>query len=263
MTRIGIIAAMPGELKPLVQGFKSLSLPRGSRGAAAWKGSLGDAECIAVCAGMGGEAAERACAIATQGAPLNALVSVGWAGALSCGVQPANAYVVNEVVDGTTGERFSTRSSTEATPAMLKLVTIDHVAQPAEKRKLAETYRAVLVDMEAATVGRFARSHGIAFYCLKAVSDVQGEVLPDFSRYTDGEGRLRLPALLAHVASRPRYWPALARVGINGRKGAMQIAASLSPLIATLMAISTTPSITPLMVPLTGSPRRTLPEDAG
>jgi adenosylhomocysteine nucleosidase len=247
MTRIGIIAAMPGELKSLVQNWKSLPLPRAGRGAAAWLGVMGDAECVAVCAGMGAEAAERACAIAAESGPLNALVSVGWAGALSCGVQPANAYVVNEVVDTASSERFSTRSSTAATAAMLKLVTIDHVAHPAEKRKLAETYRAVLVDMEAATVARFARDHGIAFYCLKAVSDVAGEVLPDFSRYTDGEGQLRLPALLAHVALRPQYWAGLARIGGNGRKGAVEIAAALGPLLS----------------PLIGPLKRTLPRTQG
>ena len=235
MTRVGIIAAMPGELKPLVRGWKRLSLPRSGRGASAWQGVMGDAVCVAVCAGMGEQAAERACAIAANGEPLNALVSVGWAGALSCGVQPATAYVVNEVVEAATGERFGTRSSTEATPAALKLVTIDHVAgTPEEKKKLGIAYRAVLVDMEAAAIARFARNHGIAFYCLKAVSDVQGEVLPDFGRFSDSEGRLRLPALLGHVALRPRYWPALARVGNNGRRGAVEIAAALGPLLAPL-----------------------------
>ena len=243
MTRVAIIAAMPGELKSLVQGWKPMPLARPRRGAFAWQGMMGGAECLAVCAGMGKEAAERACEIAADGAPLNALVSVGWAGALSCGVQPANAYVVNEVVDTATGERFSTRSSTQATPATLKLVTIDHVAHPAEKRKLAETYRAVLVDIEAATVARFARTHGIAFYCLKAVSDVAGEVLPDFSRYPDSEGQLRMPALLGHLALHPHYWGGLARMANNGRRGAEEIAAAFGPLMAQLIgpAGTTTP----------------------
>lgn len=231
MTRIGIIAAMPGELKPLVQGWKPL--PRVRSGTAAWQGKMGEADCIAVCAGMGQAAAERACTLAGQ---VQALVSVGWAGALSCGMQPGSAYVVNEVVDEATGERYSTASSSVAAAAMLKLVTIDHVVgDPAEKRKLGIHYRAVLVDMEAASVARYARARAIPFYCLKAVSDVQGEVLPDFSRYTDGEGQLRLSALLAHVALRPHYWPALARIGSNGKKGAVEIAAAFGPLMAPLV----------------------------
>jgi adenosylhomocysteine nucleosidase len=229
MRRIGIIAAMPGELKPLVQGWKQL---RASHGEAAWQGTMESTTCIAVCAGMGKEAAARACALAAQQGPLDALVSIGWAGGLSCGMQPGSAYVVNEVVDGVTGESFPTSfPSHQENIVALKLVSIDHVAQAAEKRRLAETFRAVMVDMEAVTVARIARHQGLGFYCLKAVSDVATETLPDFSAYTDNLGQLRLPALLAHVAIRPRFWPGLARIGQNGRKGAIAIAAALGPLM--------------------------------
>jgi adenosylhomocysteine nucleosidase len=229
MRRIGIIAAMPGELKPLVQGWKQL---RASHGEAAWQGTMESTTCIAVCAGMGKEAAARACALAAQQGPLDALVSIGWAGGLSCGMQPGSAYVVNEVVDGVTGESFPTSfPSHQKNIVALKLVSIDHVAQAAEKRRLAETFRAVMVDMEAVTVARIARHQGLGFYCLKAVSDVATETLPDFSAYTDNLGQLRLPALLAHVAIRPRFWPGLARIGQNGRKGAIAIAAALGPLM--------------------------------
>jgi adenosylhomocysteine nucleosidase len=229
MRRVGIIAAMPGELKPLVQGWKPLPLPHGEN---AWQGNIQGAACIAVCAGMGKAAAERACAIAMREAPLNTLVSMGWAGALSCGLQPGDAYVVNEVVDSASGEAFPTQSpARQGNAPPFRLVTIDHVALAAEKRRLGLSYQAVLVDMEAATVARFARSQGIPFYCLKAVSDTASEVLPDFSRYTDTQGQLQLAALLAHVAIRPRYWPGLARIGKNGRKGAYAMASALGPLV--------------------------------
>jgi adenosylhomocysteine nucleosidase len=229
MRRIGIIAAMPGELKPLVQGWKQV---RASQGESAWLGTIESTTCIAVCAGMGKQAAERACTLAAQQGALDAMVSIGWAGALSCGMQPGNAYVMNEVVDAATGEAFPTSfPSYQENVVPLKLVSIDHVAQSAEKRRLAETFRAVLVDMEAATVARIARRQGIGFYCLKAVSDAATETLPDFSAYTDNLGHLRLPSLLAHVAIRPRFWPGLARIGKNGRQGAIAIAAALGPLM--------------------------------
>lgn len=80
-------------------------------------------------------------------------------------------------------------------------------------------------------MARLARRQGIEFYCLKAVSDVATERLPDFSRYTDRQGQLHLAALLAHVAIRPRYWPGLARVSRNGRTGAVAMAAALGPLM--------------------------------
>jgi adenosylhomocysteine nucleosidase len=229
MRRVGIIAAMPGELKPLVQGWKPVHLPHGEN---AWQGNIEGAACIAVCAGMGKAAAERACSFAMRDAPLNTLVSLGWAGALSCGLQPGDAYVVNEVVDGASGEAFPTQSPARPGNAPpFRLVTINHVALAMEKRRLGQSYQAVLVDMEAATVARFARSQGIPFYCLKAVSDTATEVLPDFSRYTDTQGQLQLAALLAHVAIRPRYWPGLVRIGKNGRKGAYAMASALGSLV--------------------------------
>jgi adenosylhomocysteine nucleosidase len=228
MRRIGIIAAMPGELKPLVQGWKQL--PAGP-GEAAWSGFINGAPCIAVCAGMGSDAALRACTLAAKDGPLSALISTGWAGALSCGMMPGDAYVINEVVDAATGEAFPTNSVFDPKGgAALKLVTIDHVAVGPEKKKLGIGHHAVLADMEAATVARFARDHGSAFYCLKAVSDTMGEVMPDFSRYTDNRGHLRLSALLAHVAVRPQYWPGLARMGRNGSRGAAAIALALGPM---------------------------------
>ncbi len=119
MRRVGVIAAMPGELKPLVQGWKPLHLPRGE---SAWQGSVNGTTCIAVCAGMGKAAAERACAIAARETPLDALVSMGWAGALSCGMQPGDAYVVNEVVDAASGDGFShsfTASTGKCFPAQV------------------------------------------------------------------------------------------------------------------------------------------------
>ncbi len=228
MSRIAIIAAMPAELKPLVHGWKQLSTPSGTD---AWQGKLNSTDCIAVCAGMGQQAAERACQIADASGPYTALVSVGWAGALSCGMQPGSAYAVNEVIDAATDDRYATRSTLEANPARLRLVTIDHVAHAKEKRQLGEKYKAVMVDMEAAAVARIARNQQVAFYCLKAISDTSGEILPDFSRYTDQQGHLRLAALLAHVAVRPKYWPGLGRMARNGSKGAVEISTALGPLM--------------------------------
>jgi adenosylhomocysteine nucleosidase len=227
MSKLGIIAAFPDELKPLVQGWPALRVGARQRGQAAWRGHIGGVECFAVSAGMGSDAAARACALAEAAAGgLQGMVSLGWAGALSCGVHAARAYAVEEVVDAATGERFASSSAPSSGP-LLRLITLGHVAQAGEKRVLAETYQAVLVDMEAATVARAAKQKGIVFYCFKAVSDAEGERLPDFSCYSDREGQIRMPALLAHLALRPGYWPAMARMGKNTKAGAAALAVAL------------------------------------
>jgi adenosylhomocysteine nucleosidase len=202
MSRVGIIAALPGELKPLVQGWKPMPLPGTRKGEAAWVSHVDGVECVAVCAGVGSEAAAHACAIAAQGGALDAIVSVGWSGALSCGIFPGNAYAVNEVIDALTGEYFATNFPLpHDTGVPMRLVTTDHIIQYAEKRRLAGLYQAVM------------------------------DVLPDFGRYTDADGHLRVAALLGHVAVRPKYWPAMARMGQNAKRGAVAVAGALRPLI--------------------------------
>jgi adenosylhomocysteine nucleosidase len=237
MKRVGIVAALPGELKPLVQGWRPLTLAR--KGEAAWVSRVHDVECVAVYAGVGSEAAGRACDIAAQSGEaaqsrgLDALFSVGWAGALSCGIHPGSAYAVNEVVDAQTGETFVTSFPLNQDIGVpFKLVTTDHIVQYAEKRQLAGLHKAVLVDMEAATVARFARSRQIPFYCLKAISDEISDILPDFGRYTAPDGHLRIAPLLGHVAFRPKYWPAMLRMGQNAKSGARAVAGALAPLMS-------------------------------
>jgi adenosylhomocysteine nucleosidase len=226
MTKLGVISAYRRELKPLVDGWRQLDLG-GPPGQNAWQGRIGAASCVAVSAGMGKNAAARACAIAESASEgLDALVSLGWAGALSCGVYPAQSYLVAEVIDADTAERFFT-GPPPAAASPIRLVTVGHVVRAEEKRQLAERFQAVLVDMEAAAVAKIARNKGFAFFCFKAVSDKYGETLPDFSQYSDAQGQIRMPAFLAHAALRPKYWPAMARMGKNAKTGAAALSATL------------------------------------
>ncbi len=219
MKRVGIVAALPGELKPLVAGWTR-------RDENTWTGVAGGQECVAVAGGMGRDAATRACGKIFDAGPVDALMSVGWAGSLSCGAKPPEAYEVREVVDTRTGERFFTEQEQG-----LRLVTVAQVAGVAEKRRLAESYGAVLVDMEAATVARLARARNVPFLCCKGISDGATDVLPDFSKFLSPGGQLRMPAFLAHVAVRPRYWSNLARMGSNSGRAAVALGALVEQVL--------------------------------
>jgi adenosylhomocysteine nucleosidase len=211
-SRIAIIAALPGELKPLVRGWKQTARH-------VWTGSIGDHACMAIAGGMGAEAANHAVALARSEFNPNVLVSYGWAGALTCAVKPGMACAISEVVDLTNGRRFATGN-----PDGLRLLTLNHVARADEKRKLAERNQAVLVDMEAAAVARIAHQRRLSFYCFKGVSDGYTDKLPDFSRFISWDGQLRMPAFLAYVAPRPRYWASLARLGKMSQVAASALA---------------------------------------
>ncbi len=219
MTRVAIIAAMPGELKPLVEGW-----PHGTRnGVEFWAQRDPEDEWIAACAGMGQAAATRAFAAIEDGGPIDLVFSIGWAGALDAALLPGSAHNVAGVVDVRTGERFRC----DAGAGHIWLATSPRVADPVEKRRLASAYGTGLVDMEAAAIARLAAMREIPFYCIKGVSDGIDAKLPDFNRFLTADGKLQVGPLVLFSILRPWYWPALLEMGENSKKAAKSIAESL------------------------------------
>jgi nucleoside phosphorylase len=113
----------------------------------------------------------------------------------------------------------------------LWLVTNPKVADHAEKQRLAATYQAALVEMEAAAIARLAQMRGIPFYCIKGISDGFSDNLPDFNHFISTSGQFQLGHFIVHVLLRPGYWPSLIRMGENSRKAARNLAASVLDLI--------------------------------
>ena len=228
MSRVAIIAAMPGELKPLVRGWRH----ERADGADLWRWSFQDesgvdGEWIAACAGAGADAARRAFAATERYGALDRVISTGWVGALSEDYQPGKIYWAAGTIDARTGERFAAAGSIAADPSDLWLVTSPCVADAAEKQRLASTYGAALVDMEAAAVARLAEARGIPFACLKGVSDGFRERLPDLNPFIGPQGQFLLARFILFAVFRPWCWPALLRMGENSTKAAQAIEAAL------------------------------------
>jgi adenosylhomocysteine nucleosidase len=215
MTRVAIIAAMPGELKPLVRGW-----PSSTRGNIHfWAQRNEEEEWIAACAGAGQPAATRAFAAIEDGGPIDLVISYGWAGALTANLSAGSAHNVAGVYDARTGERFNC----DAHSGSQWLVTSPIVADFAEKRRLASAYKAALVDMEAAAIARLALMRGIPFYALKGISDGFTDNLPDFNRFIRSDGQFDLTAMVLFSILRPWYWPSLVRMGENSRKASQSL----------------------------------------
>ena len=215
MKRIAIIAAMAGELKPLVSGW-----PRKSRhGVDLWRQRRGENEWMAACAGAGLDAAKRALEEIEKDGAIDLIFSIGWAGALREEFAAGQAYRVSGIIEARSGDRFSVAGQS----AECWLVTNDRVADQAEKRRLALTYGACLVDMEAAGVARQAAMRGIPFYCIKGVSDGFSDELPEFNRFISANGQFQSVQFVFFAMLRPWLWPALVRLGQNSKKSAQGI----------------------------------------
>lgn len=223
MTRFAIIAAMPAELKPLVRGWQHSR----QNGVDLWHWRFDDCEWIAACAGAGVAAATRAFAEVEKSGPLDIVISTGWAGALRHELAPGQALDLSAIIDSRTGERFVTAIP----PNHCWLVTSPKVADAHEKLRLAETYSAALVDMEASAIARLAQMRGIPFYCIKGISDGYSDQLPDFNRFISKDGRFQLARFVFFALFRPWYWRPLIRMGENSRKASRKIAESLLDLL--------------------------------
>ena len=223
---IAIVAAMPGELLPLVKQWERVATaPSGSNGAdvAAWRTFHKGRLYVALCGGMGAEAATRAFAAVQRLARPSIIVSVGWAGALAAGTAAGTVLRPDAVLDARTGERFGSEQ-----PGRV-LVTLSHMAGAAEKVRLREAYAgAVAVDMEAATLARLSASAGCAFRAIKAISDTAEEHLPDMNPYLSAQGQFRTGRFIAHVSVRPRHWASLIRLGRHARLAAGCLAQAIA-----------------------------------
>lgn len=218
MTRTGIIAALPGELRNIVAGWK----PSRQGNVRIWS-HRDENLYVAACAGAGQQAATRAFAAIEKEAPIDLVFSIGWAGALTPDLAPGSAHNIAGVIDVRTGERF--RCDAEA--GSLWLATSPRVADEAEKHRLASAYPASLVDMEAAAVGRLAAMRQIPFYCFKGISDAFDAKLPDFNRFIGPEGQFQNVRFALSALFQPWYWPALIKMGENSKKASQSIAESL------------------------------------
>jgi len=215
---IVIIAALPGELKPLVHRWAALESKEGVDG---WQHPNGPI--MAFAGGMGANAAMRAFARARQVCDPVQVLSVGWAGALREEMAAGSVVRASMVRDLNTGETFPAQGNGGL------LLTSPRVAVREEKHRLAGTYDgSVAVDMEAATIARLALAHDLGFRAIKAVSDTLDEDLPDMNPFVTPQGQFATARFIAHVATKPRYWQTLGQFGKQAKLAAQNLCAAIA-----------------------------------
>lgn len=213
--KVGIIAALPREVKALVEGWESQVLP-GSVAVYA----KGDA--VVACAGMGATRVEIAVQAAMEVMPVTALLSVGLAGACDPNLRVGDIVRAGVVLDERTGERYENSQFRQV------LVTSGAIASVREKAMFHETYYAHAVDMEAAAVGRLARTHGLYFQAIKAISDEADFEVEGLSRFATTDGQFRETAFALYTALRPALWKKVIALGRNSSKALNALTAALN-----------------------------------
>jgi adenosylhomocysteine nucleosidase len=219
VAKVAIVAALPREL---------LGLAKESGAGAPVKASgLWRAEAphtVLVTAGMGAERVTLAVEAALASGGVDLLVSAGLAGACEALLEPGFVAEATEVVDTRTGERYRTDATTgvlvdprsgsrKELAKGIVLATATQIVTVAEKARLRQAYGASMVDMEAATVARLARAHGIRFRAVKGISDGPEFDLGGLSRFTGKHGEFLTLRFALHTALRPWTWKKAMELG--------------------------------------------------
>ena len=196
------IAALPREVKGFVRGWEEHRL---DNNVVAYTNDFA----VVCCAGMGAERVTLAVQAAMSLKPVTALLSVGLAGACDPSLGVGAIVRAGVVVDSLSGERFDDSLYRQV------LVSTPAIASVKEKERLFSSYHASAVDMEAATVGRLARAHGLAFVAIKAISDEADFELEDLARFATPDGQFQEAGFAAYAAVRPWMWGKLIRLAGN------------------------------------------------
>ncbi len=222
---VAIVAAMRSELGPLLGGAKKRKVD----GVELYE--LPSA--LVAIGGIGRSAGTRAAELVVREADPAILVSAGLAGALTPSLQPGDVVRPREVVDEATGERYETIGGDAV------LVSALRVAGSKGKQRLAASYSASAVDMEAAAVARIAKRHGLPFAAVKAISDELEFPMPPVSGFVTPLGQFRAAAFAGYVAVRPKWWLPTLRLALNSTRASRNLSAALQHLIQEYAAHST------------------------
>jgi nucleoside phosphorylase len=164
------------------------------------------------------------------------IISAGFSGALQDGFQVGDVVLATEVADPE-GNRWPATWPGEARPPWHRgrLLTVPRLAgDPAEKRRLGREHGAAAVDMESAVVARLCREHGVAFGCVRAISDdVHTSLSPRLVALLSG-GRVSPARVLAALLASPRLAGELWRLARHTRRAADLLAKALADLLPLL-----------------------------
>jgi adenosylhomocysteine nucleosidase len=215
--RVAIIAAMEREVAPLIRGWKVRELTCDGRRYRLFESG----DTVLICGGIGAQAARRAAEAVIRETEPARVVSVGFAGALDSKMKVADVMEPRVVVNSADGARADTGSGQGT------LVSYSGVADQNQKQRLARSYAADAVDMEAAAVAQAAQAHEIEFGALKAISDVVDFAMPPTERFVSSDGELRTASFVLHVAVRPWLWGSTIALARNSARASRALCAAI------------------------------------
>lgn len=216
---IAVVAAMTEELAPLRGRLTGIVRSRAG-GLEIERGWLNGRRVVLAATGDGAANARAGVGALLASGPVDGLIVIGVAGALSAGL-PSGALVVGTRVLDEGGRSFAADPAQVAAVAHATggrpgvVVSAGRIADSAaEKQRLSRTANAgvgaAVVDLESATYLAAATAAGVPWLVLRSVSDTADEALPALlNQSRDGGGAVRRGQVLFGLLRQPRALPFL------------------------------------------------------
>jgi adenosylhomocysteine nucleosidase len=208
MPRLGIVAALEREVRPLVKSWRITEKEYDGRRFRFFE----KGEAVLVCGGIGAAAARRATEAVIVGFAPKMVYSAGFAGALDPRLKVGDLVIPERVINA------GDASSTVVNGGSGVLVSFGSVASSEQKAKLRESFGAHAVDMEAAAVARAAEARGVTYAVVKAISDEMDFDFPATERFVDAEGKFSEGRFALFAALRPWLWTRVIRLAKNSNR---------------------------------------------
>ena len=218
MSRLAIVAALEREVRPLIKSWRATVREHDGRRFRFFE----NGEVVLVCGGIGAGAARRAAEAVIALFEPRVLCSAGFAGALNPKLKVGDLILPATVINASDGSRTALNNG------MGVLVSFASVADPAQKKKLRDSFEAEVVDMEAAAVARSAEAHGKQFTVVKAISDDADFEFPAMERFLSTDGEFSEARFAFFAALRPWLWPRVTRLARDGKRASRALCGFLS-----------------------------------
>jgi adenosylhomocysteine nucleosidase len=221
-----------------------------TRACRVYRGKLENRDTLLVQTGMGKERAENATRFVLERYPVTAIISLGFAGALSPELRIGDVVVCSTLHCGPGSEQEEQKLEPCAADAnLLSLASqcpADRVARfslgtgvtalqldpdPERMQELRDTFNAHIIDMESYWIARMASARQIPFIAIRSISDTVEHSVQPFDRILAPDGSLLWKKAVLCFLVHPRYLMNVFTLFRNTRPAKRNMAAFVSHLV--------------------------------